>query len=80
MLVGTPSAAVSEDSRVGQKRRAEDLPKAEEAADGGPALDGSKPKPRPPLAKRQRQGPSLFIPKKVCYHVVTVEYSNHRSY
>ena len=53
-------AASSEDALVGQKRRAEDPPK-EEAGGSRPP----KPRPKPPPAKRQKQGPSLFIPKKV---------------
>ncbi|KAI0648078.1 SEN1 N terminal-domain-containing protein [Trametes meyenii] len=56
------SAAAEEDAQVGQKRKAVDAPKAESSHPEGP--HGGKPKPKPPLAKRPKQGPSLFIPKK----------------
>ncbi|OSD07245.1 hypothetical protein PYCCODRAFT_1381842 [Trametes coccinea BRFM310] len=60
---GESSASTSEEAQVGQKRKA-----AEEATKGEPTRpdgsQGSKPKPKPPLAKRPKQGPSLFIPKK----------------
>ncbi|KAI0754949.1 SEN1 N terminal-domain-containing protein [Daedaleopsis nitida] len=58
-------ATTSEEAQAGQKRRAEDP--SNEAASGtgsGPTEPAPKPKPRPPPAKRQKQGPSLFIPKK----------------
>ncbi|KAI0822260.1 SEN1 N terminal-domain-containing protein [Trametes gibbosa] len=54
-------ATNSEDAHVGQKRKAEDTPKADVIPG---SADGQKPKPKPPLAKRPKQGPSLFIPKK----------------
>ncbi|KAI8978689.1 SEN1 N terminal-domain-containing protein [Trametes punicea] len=62
-LNGSSSTATnSEEARVGQKR------KAEEAATAQPtrpdAAQETKPRPKPPLAKRPKQGPSLFIPKK----------------
>ncbi|KAI0761963.1 SEN1 N terminal-domain-containing protein [Trametes elegans] len=60
---GPPLAAsTSEDARVGQKRKAEDASKGEPARPNG--ASGPKPRPKPPLAKRPKQGPSLFIPKK----------------
>ena len=75
--VETLSTAVPEDPQVGQKRRAEDLPKIDDVVDAGPPLGGLKPRPKPPLAKRQKQGPSLFIPKKVCkHHIVTIAASS----
>ncbi|KAI0720479.1 SEN1 N terminal-domain-containing protein [Cerioporus squamosus] len=58
-------APSSEEAQTGQKRRAEDPPK--EAAGSGTSAQPPgppKPKPKPPPAKRQKQGPSLFIPKK----------------
>ena len=74
--VETLSTAVPEDPQVGQKRRAEDLPKID-VVDAGPPQGGLKPRPKPPLAKRQKQGPSLFIPKKVCkHHIVTIAASS----
>ncbi|KAH9854663.1 SEN1 N terminal-domain-containing protein [Lenzites betulinus] len=59
-----PAASTSEDAHVGQKRKAEDTPKEDAAIAAGNAPPGQKPKPKPPLAKRPKQGPSLFIPKK----------------
>ncbi|KAI0670809.1 SEN1 N terminal-domain-containing protein [Trametes maxima] len=67
-LPAPQAGATSEDVQVGKKRKAEDTPKAESSRPEGP--HGGKPKPRPPLAKRPKQGPSLFIPKKVCHVTV----------
>ncbi|KAI0335924.1 hypothetical protein GY45DRAFT_1316694 [Cubamyces sp. BRFM 1775] len=63
--VSTPesSAAVnSAEAQVGQKRKA-DGPAQEDSArpEGG---QGPKPRPKPPLVKRPKQAPNLFIPKK----------------
>ncbi|TBU62332.1 SEN1 N terminal-domain-containing protein [Dichomitus squalens] len=58
-----PVTVASEEAQVGQKRRAEGPPK-DDAGGSGAAQGNSKPKPKPPAAKRQKQGPSLFIPKK----------------
>ncbi|KAI0354940.1 hypothetical protein OH77DRAFT_1542922 [Trametes cingulata] len=59
---GPSTAATSEEAQVGQKRRAEEPAKDEASHPNG--APEAKPKPKPPLAKRPKQGPSLFIPKK----------------
>lgn len=67
--VAGPSTAVpTEDAQVGQKRKAEETPKEEAARPNGAPGPGSKPRPKPPLVKRPKQGPSLFIPKKVRHY------------
>ncbi|TFK91118.1 hypothetical protein K466DRAFT_515953 [Polyporus arcularius HHB13444] len=61
----TTVAPSSDKAQVGQKRRAEDPPQDAEGSATPAAPPGPpKPKPKPPPAKRQKQGPSLFIPKK----------------